>query len=195
MKNTIKVLAKKSLHQGYFDLYQYDLKIPSLAEKNKSIFHEKRELLQTPDSVLVLLYAPSTDHFVFCEEFRIGIQFNADAHNNPFLIQCVAGTIENDEQPQETAVKEVQEETGIVVDKLERITSVYKSPGILTEKSYLYYGEIVGEPKAGIYGIGSEEIKTHLISRKEVYHRMDNEQIHDAATLIALQWFRLYQNP
>lgn len=192
--NKTKVLATKKLYKGYFDLFQYDLSIPSFDEHKEYLTHANRELLKTSDSILVLIYAPNIDSFVFCEEFRIGVFFNSNSNDEPFILECVAGTIEENESPEETAIKEVREETGLHLKKLRPITAVYKSPGIMTEKSHLYYAEVDGEPQSGIHGIGSEEIKTHILSRATIYQSMDEGKIYDSATLIALQWFRLNEH-
>lgn len=187
MNDNIRITAQRLLSKGYLTLKRYTLSMPSL-KSSKTLTLSDREVVHSADSVHVLLYAPEADAFLLCEEFRVGVFFN-QSQDDPFIVQCVAGTVERDETPAETAYKEVREETGYEVDALTLITSLYKSPGLLTEKTHLYYAELTGTPAGGVYGIGEEEIKTHLIKREAVLHQMKTHQIVDSATWMALQWF------
>lgn len=189
MKDKVKVISKECLYDRYIKLLTYDIDVPSLNPEKKFMRLKNRDLVKTHDSVHVLLYSPQIDAIVFCEEFRMGVYFN-DNQQNPFILQCVAGTMEKGDTPEQTAIKEVREETGLEVNQLDLIADVYKSPGILTEKSYLFYAQLKAIPESGLHGLGDEEIKTHIISRKKVYQMMDDFKFVDSATLLALNWFR-----
>ncbi|ARG96682.1 NUDIX domain-containing protein [Legionella micdadei] len=190
MNKKIKTITKEAIYKGYLQLYKYDLEIPSFDNKKEHIGSKKREIVETHDSVLVLIYAPMIDSLVMCREFRPGVFFNAN-EDAPFILECVSGTIDSQKKPEETAKMEVLEETGLKVDSVKLIAAAYKSPGILNEKVYIYYAEIGGAPENGIHGVGDEEILTQIIPRKKVYELMDEMKIVDAATLIALNWFRV----
>lgn len=182
-------IAKEKLHDGYLKLYQYELEIPSLTIKKSSINLKKREIVHCANSIAVLIYVPTIDSFVLCQEFRVGVFFNS-SNDDPFVLECVSGTIDKNWGPEETARKEMVEETGLAADTLETIAIVYKSPGLMTEKTYIYYTEVKNTPKSGLYGVEDEEILTHIIQREKVYGLMDEMKIIDSATLIALNWFR-----
>ncbi|CDZ76867.1 ADP-ribose pyrophosphatase [Legionella massiliensis] len=192
MNKKIKIITKEAIYKGYLQLYNYDLEIPSFDAEKEHIASKKREIVQTYDSVLVLVYAPMLDSLVMCREFRPGVFFNA-SQDDPFVFECVSGTIDSNKTPEETAKIEVYEEAGLRVDSLKLIAQAYKSPGILTEKMYIYYAEVNGAPKSGIHGVGDEEILTQIIPRKKIYDLMDEMKIVDGATLIALNWFRARQ--
>ncbi len=189
MNKKIKTIYKESMYKGYLQLYTYDLEIPSFDAKKGAVRSKKREMVKSADSVLVLIYAPMVDSLVMCQEFRPGVFFNTN-QDDPFILECVSGTIDEDKSPEEIAKKEVYEETGLTIDAVKIIASAYKSPGLLTEKTYIYYAEVNGTPEAGLHGVGDEEIMTHIIPREKIYALMDKGQIIDAATLIALNWFR-----
>lgn len=191
MNKKIKTITKEAIYKGYLQLYKYDLELPSFKDEKSPIKSKKREIVQTYDSVLVLIYAPKIDSLVMCREFRPGVFFNIGQEEDPFILECVSGTIDSDKKPDETAKIEVHEETGLTVDTVELIATAYKSPGILTEKMYIYYTEVSGVPESGLHGVGDEEIMTHIISRETIYQLMDEMKIIDAATLIALNWFRV----
>lgn len=194
MTGTIQQLGKETLHEGYLQLYKYDLSIPSLSSAEKSRQLTGCEMVHCSDSVLVLIYAPLLDSFVLAKEFRLGVFCNVNC-DEPFILECVSGTIDKNHSPEETARRETYEETGLKVAHVELLATVYKSPGLMTEKTYIYYTEFPGRPEEGIHGLQEEheELLTQILPRKEVYALMDAMQIIDAATLIALMWFRMQQ--
>jgi ADP-ribose pyrophosphatase len=187
----IKQFTEELLHQGYLALYKHDLQIPSLANPQQTIFLKDRELVHSKDSILVLIYVPEMDSFVLCKEFRVGVFFNKNKED-PFIWECVSGTIEAHATPEKTAIKETYEETGLTIDKVTLIAQAYKTPGLMTEKVFIYYAEYAGQPIEGVYGLKEEgeEILTQVLMREQVYALMDAMSIQDAATLIALNWFR-----
>ncbi|KTC86880.1 NUDIX domain-containing protein [Legionella brunensis] len=190
MSRKAKYTLKEKSYEGYLKITKYDLEIPSFNSSIAFIKATNRELVHSADSILVLIYVPENDSFLLCQEFRIGVYFN-DSQDDPFILECVSGTIDKNSGPEETARKEVFEETGLSVKRLIPIAITYKSPGLMTEKCYIYYTEVAGIPKTGIYGVqGEEEIKTQLVMRAKVYQLMDEMAIKDSATLIALNWFR-----
>ena len=193
MSKKAKILSQEKIYKGYLQFNKYDLEIPSLDSNKESLSFKNREIVHSSDSVLILIYAPLSDSFVFCQQFREGVFFNR-SQDDPFILECVAGTIEKNAKPEETARREVYEETGLKVESLKPIAIAYKSPGILTEKMYSYYAEIEGKPESGFYGIEDEEILTQIIERKTVYQLMDEMKINDSATLVALNWFRANHN-
>lgn len=192
MTKKAKSTAEEKLYEGYLQLYKYDLEIPSLNHKKAYINLKKRELVHSADSILVLIYAPAIDSFVLCQQFRVGVFFNEN-QDDPFILECVAGTIDNHCSPEKTARREVYEETGLEIGTLTAIAVAYKSPGLMTEKTYIYYAKVQGIPKSGLYGVDDEEIMTHIIKREKIYKLMDGMKIIDSATLIALNWFRANQ--
>lgn len=189
----IKIVSNKKLHSGYVDLYECKLQINSLNPLKPSI-NFSREVLACSDSVHVLIYIPSIDSFVFCEEFRAGVFLNKHK-DNPYVMSCVAGAIDKNFTPEQTAYKEAFEETGIKLDNLKQIAITYKSPGVMTEKTHIFYSEVNEIPEEGYFGMDDEDIRTHILSREETYKKMDNFQFMDASGVIALNWFRFYHKP
>ncbi|KTD33734.1 ADP-ribose pyrophosphatase [Legionella nautarum] len=189
MKKKINTIRKETVYKGYLQLYKFELEIPSFSTKRASLPSKKREVVQSRDSILVLIYAPMVDSLVMCQEFRPGVFFNA-GQDDPFILECVSGTIDEGKKPEETAKKEVFEEAGLTIDAVKLIACIYKSPGLMTEKTYIYYAEVDGVPESGLHGVDDEEIMTHIIPRKKVFQLLDGLKIMDGATLVALNWFR-----
>ncbi|KTD21441.1 NUDIX domain-containing protein [Legionella israelensis] len=186
-----RILEATQYYEGFNQFSVYNIEAPSLNPQKNYIHLNKREILHCSDSVIVLIYASEIDSFVFCQQFRSGIFFNP-SEDDPFPLECVAGSIEKNHSPEETAYQEVREEAGLEVGHLREIMVAYTSPGIITEKTHIFYVTVKEVPQSQLGGLESEgeEILTHVIKREDVYQMMDNMKINDVKTLLALNWFR-----
>ncbi|QBR84180.1 NUDIX domain-containing protein [Legionella israelensis] len=186
-----RILEATQYYEGFNQFSVYNIEAPSLNPQKNYIHLNKREILHCSDSVIVLIYASEIDSFVFCQQFRSGIFFNP-SEDDPFPLECVAGSIEINHSPEETAYQEVREEAGLEVGHLREIMVAYTSPGIITEKTHIFYATVKEVPQSQLGGLESEgeEILTHVIKREDVYQMMDNMKINDVKTLLALNWFR-----
>jgi ADP-ribose pyrophosphatase len=103
------------------------------------------------------------------------------------LIEVPAGTREPEEPPIETARRELAEETGYRATRLEELISYYPSPGVLSERMWIFVareltpGEPAREP--------NEEIENLVVSWSEALAMIDRGEIRDGKTLIALLHF------
>ncbi|STX28953.1 NUDIX hydrolase [Legionella beliardensis] len=188
MNKKVKIINQQTLHDGYLKISKLSLKVPSLSSQKDYIAINDREVINTNDSVSVLLYVPAKDSFILCQQFRVGVFLNK-IEDDCFTLECVAGNIDKAECPKKAAYREVKEETGIEIKDIQLIATVYKSPGLLTEKNYLFYAEVNELPSCKLHGVDDEEIMTHVIKREKVYQLMDGMQLIDAATVLALNWF------
>ena len=189
-----KILKETVQYDGFNKLVEYDIQAQSLVHDKEWAAPINREVIYAQDAVTVLLYAPEIDSFIFCEQFRTGPFFHGD--DDPFILEAPAGMIDKGLTPHETAIKEVEEETGLIITDVEKIAEVYPSSGRTTEKTYIYYAEIPGSPKDGIFGLAheGEEIKTHIIPRGKIYDMLGNHTLRHAQTVLALNWFRVLKD-
>lgn len=148
----------------------------------------KREIYHSGVVVGALLYLPKTDEILLNEQFRVGAYTEGDP--NPWLLECSAGKVDDDETPEDAAKREALEETGAVVKDLEYIGKFYPSPGGVSETFHLYCAR-VDDVTPGIYGLEheGEEIKTHLVSATRAIEMLDAGKITNGATVICLHWF------
>ena len=68
---------------------------------------------------------------------------------------------------EETAVKELEEETGFTATRIERLGDFHASPGMLSESFTLVRAHGVSR-KGGGGGTEHEDIKVHLVARAEI---------------------------
>ncbi len=88
-----------------------------------------RDLLEHPGSVAILPILQDGS-VVLLRQWRPGCRC--------WLLEAPAGTIEPGESPEETARRELLEETGLAADELINLGSVYPTPGTSSEKMHLY---------------------------------------------------------
>ena len=56
------------------------------------------------------MHDPYQSQFVMIKQFRVGM---FDSEESPWPLELVAGLIDKDESPEEVALREVEEETGL----------------------------------------------------------------------------------
>jgi ADP-ribose pyrophosphatase len=107
---------------------------------------------------------------------------------NETLIEVPAGTREPDESPLETARRELAEETGYRADAFEELISYYPSPGVLSERMWIFVARGLKEgPPARE---ANEEIENLLVSWEDALAMVDRTEIHDGKSLIAILTFQ-----
>ena len=99
-------------------------------------------------------------------------------------LELPAGKLERGENPDDACKRELEEETGYRAKTWESLGFINTTPGICTEKLYLYMAkdlEFVGEhPDEG------EILKTFEYKLSDVFEMVNNGQINDAKTICAL---------
>ena len=97
-----------------------------------------------------------------------------------------AGKVNSGETPDQTAIRELKEEGGIVAEKVDKLFDVYPSPGYTGEIIRIYKAEglTFGENK-----LDEDEFLTgKWFDVKTLKKMIDDKEIKDAKTLIALFW-------
>ena len=149
----------------------------------------ERHCFDSGESSFLVLYDVKRDCVVLIEQFRIG----AMAHDNPWMLEVVAGVIVPGESPEEVALRECQEETGTPVQEAFFIQQCMPSAGISTHQNYLFYSLIDSELFSGVHGLAEEgeNIKVHVVSREQAYAWVCSGKITSVMTVIGLQWLQL----
>jgi ADP-ribose pyrophosphatase len=100
------------------------------------------------------------------------------------LLEVPAGTIDPGESPDQTAERELLEETGYRAGRIRRIRDWYVSPGVMDERMYLYVCEDL-QPGA-VRPELDEELETVVVAWHEAMAMAQDGRIEDAKTLLAL---------
>jgi ADP-ribose pyrophosphatase len=116
------------------------------------------------------------DHVCLVENFRHTI--------GRTLLEIPAGTLELGESPDDTAGRELAEETGYRASSIRRISEWYVSPGVMNERMYLYLCEGL-EPGSTDHQ-PDERLKPVVLPWDDAIQRVLDGQIEDAKTRLAL---------
>jgi ADP-ribose pyrophosphatase len=148
----------------------------------------RRFSLERGNSVAVLAYNLDTNKLILISQFRYPTY--KDRHG--WIIETIAGMIDEGETPEEAARREVREETGLDISVLEHITTFYPSPGGSSEQIFLYYSEVSGESTnhnntGGLVHEG-EDIMSLEIALEDALRKIRSGEIIDAKTIIGIYW-------
>jgi ADP-ribose pyrophosphatase len=128
---------------------------------------------------VVILPMVAADQVCLIRNFRIAV--------DEALIELPAGTIEDGEDPLETARRELVEETGYRAGRLEKLCEFFMSPGILNERMHLFLAtDLQSGPTALETG---EEIQTHVVNWDEALRLVDTGEVRDAKSLVGLLYY------
>ena len=149
-----------------------------------------REMFLRGDAVGVLLYDPVNHLIGLVEQFRLGA---IGEEQGPWQYEVVAGMMRRDEDPEQVAARELQEETGVAVEKLVPICDYLVSVGGTDEKMYMYCGLLDLAGKGGIFGLDgeAEDIKFHVWPYDEVMQAFSQGFLNSAAMTVSLLWLQL----
>ena len=187
-RSDLSLLQHEVCYQGFYRLSRLTLEHPKFEGDSSGAF--VRELFERGDSAAVLLFDPERDKLLLVEQFRVGALGD---ETSPWLIECVAGIVEEGESPDEVVVREAREEAGCEVKQLEKIFSYWVSPGGSDERMHLYCGCIDSAGLGGIHGLDDEheDIRVLVLSGDEAISLMGSQRIDNSLTLLAMQWFMM----
>jgi nudix-type nucleoside diphosphatase (YffH/AdpP family) len=150
--------------------------------------------LDRGDSVATLVHEIDRDCVIFTEQFR----YPAYEKGPGWILEIPAGIVEPNEDPQESARREVLEEIGYSTGSLQPITTVYVSPGGSSERIHIFYVPVTQTDKlsngGGVASEG-EDIRIVRIPTIEAFKMVVDGEIVDAKTVLAMQWLRLERRP
>jgi len=188
-KNDVEIIARETLYSGFFsmDLYRFRHRLFN-GEMSGEI---RREIFERGHAAVLLPFDPVRDEVVLVEQIRIAAY---DVSASPWLLEMVAGMIEEGESVEDVARREAQEEAGLVVGRTKPVLSYLASPGGTSERLSIMVGEVDATTAEGIHGLAdeNEDIRVHVVSREQAYQWVEEGKIDNAASVIALQWLQLH---
>lgn len=141
-----------------------------------------REFLKKKPSAVVV--PVTTDGNVVCVIQPISLSAEGS------LIEVPAGYAEDNENTAETAMRELVEETGYVPTEVKYLGKHYQDPGSIKEPVNVFIA--LGCEKKYDQKLDKDEFITTIeITKDEIKHLMDEGEIKDANTFIALAKARL----
>jgi ADP-ribose pyrophosphatase len=138
------------------------------------------------DAVAVLIYDEFRKQVLLIRQFRNAVHA---VTGDGWLVECVAGMMEEGETPEAVAFREVKEETGLELEKIEWLTSYFFSPGGCSDRIHLFLGWVKDSSHPlGIHGLWEEgeEVLAQWIPLEEALAAMERREIVDAKALMGL---------
>ena len=186
----VVVLERGIAYDGYFKIICYRLRHQLFAGAMSREL--AREAFERGHAVAVLPFDPERSQVVLIEQFRIGALGVID---EPWLLEPVAGIIEEGESAPEVARREAVEEAGLELLDLVPACTYFASPGGSTETCRVFIGRVDAARAGGIFGRAEEgeDIKVHVLSLEAALEGLDDGRIHAVSTVVALQWLALHR--
>lgn len=134
-----------------------------------------REIVEHSGGAVVLPLLPNKN-VVMIRQFRKPLERD--------VLEIPAGKIEQGESPEETAFRELQEETGYMANNMTLLTKMYPSVGYSEELLYIYLATDL-EP-GETYFDENEDIDTYSYHIDDLYDMVMEGKIQDAKTQVAI---------
>lgn len=185
--SNIQILKKETLSDKKYLLKNISFEKPD----EDGVFHNvEKEVYFRPDGVAVLLVDDERKKILLGKQFRLPAFLNGS--ESGYLVEVCAGIIDDAENPEDTAHREVGEELGYEIHDLERVAGAYSSSGGITEFVYYFiarYNEKSETGKGGGLKEEGESVERIEMSFDEAREKLKQGEFRDAKTIILLQHF------
>lgn len=189
-QDAVTVRERKSVYSGFSTVEAMRLEVPLFQGGHTPLID--RELIRRPEAIAALLVDTDQNSVVLVEQFRVG----AIQEHSPWLLEIVAGMIEQGDTPEHTAYREIEEETGCRVLALQPVMSYLTTPGILNEKIHVFCAKVNAPVSGSVHGLEEEgeDIRVHVLSFSQAFELLEKGQIVSSPAIVALQWLKLHEN-
>lgn len=170
-----KTMKSEKVYEGKI----LNLKVDTVELPDKG--YSKREIVEHPGGVAIITIMDDNS-LVLVKQYRKAVE--------DFVLEIPAGKLEVNEEPRETAIRELREETSLEAKKLTYLTEFYTSPGYTNEKIHLFLAEDLVEVEANPES--GEFIEKVIMPLDELIRMIDRGKIMDSKTIIGIYKARRY---
>jgi len=191
LKNgSIKNTKKEILSDNWYTLNKYTYEY----QKEDGTWEtQERESYDRGDGACILLYNKQKGTVVLTRQFRMPTYVNGN--KNGMMIEACAGVLDAAEA-EVRIKKEVEEETGFRIAKVEKVLQAYTSPGAVTEIMHFFVGEYDAGMKLSEGGGAEDEtenIEVLEYAFDEALRMIGTGDIMDLKTIVLLQYAELHK--
>jgi ADP-ribose pyrophosphatase len=159
----------------------FEFKSCDLFDFQKNANH-KFYVLDSKDWVNIIPITKNNE-IVLIRQYRAG--------SDEITIEVPGGIIEPGETPEQTAKRELEEETGCLAKEFKKIGEVYPNPAFITNKCH-YVVALDVEPGGTIHFDPSEYIEKFTVPMSEVSKMIKRGEIKHAITIDAFLYLHLH---
>lgn len=142
----------------------------------------KREIVKHPGAVAILAVTDE-GKMVMVKQFRKPLERT--------IVEIPAGKLEKGEEPEYTALRELEEETGYTAKKLTKITAFYTSPGFADEIVHVFLAEELSALEEKRELDEDEFVEVMEVTLEEALKLVESREVYDAKTAYAIQYLQL----
>lgn len=165
-----KTMKSEKIYEGK----TVNLRVDTIELPDKK--YSKREIVEHPGAVGIIALKDN-DTAILVKQYRKAVE--------KFLLEIPAGKIEHNEEPRETAIRELKEETGYEANKMEYLMEFYTSPGFSNEKIYLF---LATDLQTGEMDLDEGEfVDVEEYKLEDLYKMVKRGEITDAKTLVGIK--------
>jgi ADP-ribose pyrophosphatase len=148
------------------------------------------DVLRAGPAAAVLPFDPARDEIILLQQFRLPAHL---ANGKGTLVEIVAGHVEANEQPVETARRECVEEIGVEPSPLIELFSYFTTPGMSDEMITLFLGVVDASlvPRSAGLAVEHEQTMLTRVPIDAALVALEGGAIHNGPLIIALQWLAL----
>lgn len=175
-----KTIERKEIFKGkIIDVYLDDVALPMGG-------NSKRELVFHHGGVGIIPIT-AENKMIMVKQFRKPLE--------KVVLEIPAGKIDPGEgqQPEKTASRELEEETGYRTDNLMYISEMYLSPGFSNEKLYIYLATDLVKVENPRPQDEDEVLELYELTLAEAKQAIQDGEICDAKTIFAVNYWELLQ--
>jgi len=176
----MKVINKELIFDGkLIKLYKYFVETPDGIQE--------REVIEHRGAVGILAFVDNENILV---EYRYRPAFDKE------IIEIPAGILKPGEKPEETAIRELIEETGYKPKIVEKLISFYPTPGYTNEIIHIVIAkdlEYIGKPSDVKMSPEEKYMKVEKISIYKLLELIRNGKVVDGKTIIAVLSYLMFR--
>lgn len=172
-----------ALYQGWTTLYLATIRTADGQEI-------KREIEDHGAAVGALPYDPDRRVALLIRQMRVPALHEAGESD---LLECPAGLLDEG-TPEDNMLRELCEEVGLNIRRLEAVTVAWTTPGLSTERIHLFLPPYAPEDRSGAGGgLASEheDITAEEVPLVDLAAMADDGRLADMKTLLLVQTLRL----
>lgn len=178
--------------------------VSSEYDTNESQDHFREFLHLRKMAATILPICSAEQKYLMIRQFRFPAYFNAEKGIEPilnskeedgWLYETIAGVIEPGDTPEQTVIREAQEEGGVTIDpsNLRKVHQAYMTPGCTNEVCHVFLALV--DKTHDIQQVGlvdeGELIRAKWMTAEEIRKLNDQGLIRDCKTIMALYAARI----